>query len=65
MSLAVLYYPGRGWLFINPDGVLCCANYDPEHWTLGDPESYPDANGWEVEEVKLEWWGREFPPDKG
>lgn len=60
---SVLYYPDKGWLFVGRDnGSLYCAELVPDSWTLfcGD---YPDANGWEVNEVKLEWWGREFPTD--
>jgi hypothetical protein len=51
-----------GWIFLGADGKLYRLEYDVEGWRLSDPEAYPRANGWSVDEVGYIETSNVFPP---
>ncbi len=52
---------GDGFLFVGADRRLYCAIYDPEGF-WNDPSYGGDkVNGWTVEHLRPEFWGRAFP----
>lgn len=52
-----------GWIFLGADGRLYRLTFEgSEDWRLSDPDSYPRANGWHVDEVGYIETSSVFPP---